>query len=218
MRMFGVAQNITESKRAEASLQLARRHAERSADRTARLQKITAALSEALTPPQVADVLANQGAPAFGAVSSSMMLLSEDGQALELMYSTTPEAITRPYKHFSVSLRVPAADAVRSGQTVWIESREQYLERYPHLADQIHHWGQQAAIATPMVYKDRILGVLTLSFDQVLPYSPEDKDYALTLARQGAQALERARAEDALRDSEDVFVRWSASNGRDHAG
>ncbi|HUE98627.1 MAG TPA: PAS domain S-box protein [Anaerolineales bacterium] len=205
MRMFGVAQNITENKKAEAALQLARRQAEQSADRTARLQKVTAALSEALTPPQVAEVVVNQGAPAFGAVSSSVLQLSEDGQILEIMYSTSPASIIRPYKRFPVSLRVPAADAARSGQPVWIESQQQYLERYPHLADQINLWGQQSGIAIPMEYKGRILGVLTLSFDRVLAYSLEDRDYALTLARQGAQALERARADDALRESEERY-------------
>ncbi|HSL44819.1 MAG TPA: PAS domain S-box protein [Anaerolineales bacterium] len=205
VRMFGVAQNITENKKAEESLQLARRQAEQSADRTARLQKVTAALSDALTPPQVAKVLATQGAPGFGAVSSSMMLLTEDGQSLELMYSTTEESLIRPYRRFSISLHVPAADAVRSGEIVWLESRQQYLERYPHMAEQIELWGRQAAIAAPMVYEDHTLGVLALSFDKVLPYNMEDREYILTLARQGAQALERARAEDALRESEERF-------------
>ncbi|MDQ2693519.1 MAG: PAS domain S-box protein, partial [Chloroflexota bacterium] len=205
VRMFGVAQNITENKKAEESLQLARMQAEQSADRTARLQKVTAALSAALTPPQVAEVLASQGAPGFGAVSSSMMLLSEDGQSLELMHTTTSEVLVRPYQRFPVSLHVPAADAVRSGEIVWIESRRDYLERYPHLAEQIHLWGQQAGIAVPMVYEDRTLGALTMSFDRVLPYNLEDREYVLTLARQGAQALERARAGNALRESEERF-------------
>ncbi len=205
VRMFGVAQNITENKKAEESLQLARRQAEQSADRTARLQKVTAALSAALTPPQVAEVLASQGAPGFGAVSSSMMLLSEDGQSLELMHTTASGALTLPYQRFPVSLAVPAADAVRSGEIVWLESRREYLERYPHLAEQIHLWGQQAGIAVPMVYEDRTLGALTMSFDRVLPYNQEDREYVLTLARQGAQALERARAGDALRESEERF-------------
>jgi signal transduction histidine kinase len=35
--------------------------------------------------------------------------------------------------------------------------------------------------------------VLALSFDRALAFSPEDRDYALTLARLCAQALERAR-------------------------
>ena len=199
------AKDVTERKKAEESLQLARSQAERAADRTARLQKVTATLSGALTPPEVAEVLVTQAAPGFGAVSSSMMLLSEDHQTLEIMYSTASESLTGPYRRFPVSLRVPSSDAVRSGELIWIESRQEYLERYPHLAEQIDRWGQQAALAIPMVYKQSILGVLTLSFDRVLPFDAEDREYALTLARQGAQALERARAENALRESEERF-------------
>jgi PAS domain S-box-containing protein len=193
-------------KRADKALLRARQRAEATADRMARLQKVTSALSETLTTLQVAEIVVDQGAPALGAVSSTIVLLGEDGQTLEILHSTSPESITRPYQRLSISLRVPVADAVRSGQPVWIESRQQYLERYPHLADQINTWGHQAAIAIPMVDKGRTLGVLTLSFDRILAYTPEDQDYILTLARQGAQSLERARAEEALRQSEERFA------------
>lgn len=201
--MFGVSQNVTDRNKAVEELRVARARAERHADRTVRLQKVTAALSEAVSPAQVAEVIVQQGAAAFGAVSSSLMLLSEDGQALELVYSTTDEVLTRPYKSFPISLKVPVADAVRTNQLVWLESQQEYLERYPHLADQIKLWGQQAALSIPMIYKGRIQGVLTLSFDRILTQTVEDEEYALTLARQGAQALERARAEEALRSSEE---------------
>ena len=204
-RMIGVAQNITENKKGEVDLQLARRQAEQSADRTARLQRVTAALSEPLTPLQVAEVVTQQGASALGAVSSSVMLLSGDGQTLEIIYSTSPKSTIHAYNRFPRSLQVPAADAVRSGQFIWLESRQQYLERYPHLTEQINQWGQQAAIALPLSYKESILGVLTLSFDRILPHTVEDEEYVLTLARQCAQAFERAHAEDALRESEERF-------------
>ncbi len=204
-RMFGVAQNINESKKAEEALQLARSLAEQSVDRTARLQKVTAALSETLTPLQIAEVLTKQGASALGAVSSSIMLLSSDGQTLEILYSTSSESLVGTYKQFPVSLQVPVADAARSGKSVWIESQQQFLERYPQLSEHINLWGQQAAIAIPMAYKEHMLGVFALSFDRPLPYNAEDQEYALTLAQQGAQSLDRVRAENALRESEERF-------------
>jgi PAS domain S-box-containing protein len=185
--------DFTERKQAEEQLRLAREYAEQTTDRIARLQKVTAALSEALTPEQVAEVVVNQGVPALGAVSGTMMLITEDGQSLQMVQSAAPESLTRPYKRFSLSLNVPAADAARSGQPVWIESRQQYLERYPHLAEQIVTWGNQAAVAIPMVVEERTLGVMTLSFKKVLPNTSDNLGFALTIARQGGQALERAR-------------------------
>ncbi|HEX2990312.1 MAG TPA: PAS domain S-box protein, partial [Anaerolineales bacterium] len=201
----GTALDITERIHMEEALQSAREHAEQTADRIKRLQKVTASLSDVLTPLQVMQVIVDQGAPSLAAETSTILLLTDDGQKLEIVYSSAKKQLVQPYQSFPISLQVPAADAVRSGQPVWIESRQQYLERYPHMAEQIERWGLEAALAIPMKHKGRTLGVLTLSFDHVLPHSEEDQDYILTLARQAAQSLGRARAEEALRDSEERY-------------
>jgi PAS domain S-box-containing protein len=99
-------------------------------------------------------------------------------QDVELVHPAAPDVITRPFRRFPLSWQVPAAEAVRTGQPIWISSRQDYLERYPHLSE---------------------------SFAHPRHHSLADQEYALTLARQGAQALERARAEEALRLSEARF-------------
>lgn len=192
-KVIGVFSDFTERKQAEEQLRFAREYAEKTADRIARLQKVTEALSGALTPMEVAEALVKQGAPALGAVSGTIMLLSDDGQWLEIVHSATPEALTRPYMRFPVSMNVPAAEAVRLGQPVWIETQQEYLERYPHIANQIIAWGNQTAISIPMEEKGRTLGILALSFKDVLANTPENLGFVQNLARQGAQALERAR-------------------------
>ena len=50
----------------------------RAADRVARLQAVTAALSGALTPAQVAAVVVEQGVAALGARAGSVALLTAD--------------------------------------------------------------------------------------------------------------------------------------------
>jgi hypothetical protein len=107
--------------------------AERVTDRLARLQKVTEALAEAVIPSQVAKIIVDLGVPALGAVSGSVLLLSEDGQTLEMLRSS-PEPVTRQDQRLSLAVDVPATEAVRSGQPIWIESQQQYLDRYPHLA------------------------------------------------------------------------------------
>ena len=205
----GLTRVDMDRRRAEEALQIARSQAEQAADRIARIQQVTAALSEALTPSQVARIVVDQGAPALGAVSGTVMLLAEDGQNLEIVYSASPQPVIQQYQHFSISLSVPAADAARTGDPIWIESRQEYLERYPHLADQINLWNHQSALAIPMFDKGRMLGVLALSFDNILPYTPEDQDYVLTLARQGAQALERARLYEAEQQARQVATEFA---------
>ncbi len=195
----GTAFDITERIQMEEALQLARTQAEKTAYRVTQLQKITAALSQAATTSEIAQMVVEQGTPVVGAVGSSILLVNEESQAMEMMYSSMDEAVVRPFARFPLSLNVPASDAVKSGQPVWIASQEEYIQRYPHLMENIQKWGLEAALAFPMIYKGRVLGALTLSFSQPRPFSLEDQEYLLTLARQAAQAIERARVETALR-------------------
>ena len=55
------------------------------AERIARLQEVTSALSESLTPDQVADVVVHQGIAALGARAGSIALLASDGATLEML-------------------------------------------------------------------------------------------------------------------------------------
>lgn len=205
VRLIGTILDITERKQAEEELKAARARAEETAFRIGQLQKVTASLSEPLTPSQVADVLLKDGIWALGAAVGSVMIISADGQSLEIIYSTAPEAVVKPFLHIPISKNLPATDAARSGRLVWLESREAYLQQYPNLSESINQWSHMSGLAIPMKYKGRIVGVLTASFDHPLPYNAEDEQFALTIARQGAQAFERARAEEALRTSESLY-------------
>ena len=61
----------------------ARAAAETAADRTARLQHVTALLSEAMTAREVADTVVAEGIPALGADSGVVYLVSDDGLRLD---------------------------------------------------------------------------------------------------------------------------------------
>ena len=187
------ASDITKSKRAEKALKLARTRAEQARERMVRLQKVTMALSEAITPAQVAQVIIEQGIPTSNARTGSIMTLSDDGNMLEMLYTSSSEKVVRAFRKFPISSNVPAAEALRSGQPVWIKSQQDYKDRYPHLTEQIKEWGLQAAVAVPLIINDRRFGVLTLSFTHVQEFKSEDRDFIQTLAQQTAQALDRTR-------------------------
>ncbi|MGE5376688.1 MAG: PAS domain S-box protein [Bacteroidota bacterium] len=195
----GTAFDITERVQMEHALRVARTQAENTAYRMTQLQKITAALSQVVTPSEIARMVVEEGAAILGAAAGSIMLLDEETQSLEMMYSSAKESIARPFDRFPLSLEAPASDAVRSGLPIWIGSQAEYVQRYPHLAEHIRNWGYETALAVPMAYKGRLLGTLSLSFKEPRPFSSEDQEYLLTLARQAAQALERARVETTLR-------------------
>ncbi|MGQ0602131.1 MAG: PAS domain S-box protein [Anaerolineales bacterium] len=176
----------------------ARLDAERAAERTARLHALTAALSSALTPLEVADVILNQGRLALGADAGALLLLTQDRSALEVVHSVGfPEAgIAR---QFPLTAPFPAAEAVRTGEPIWIDSFSASAARYPQIAKKRGETGYEAVAYIPLITDRQAIGSLIVSFAAARQFSVEDQAFLLTLARQCAQALERARLYEAER-------------------
>lgn len=186
--------------------QRARAAAERAAARTARLQSVTAALSEALTPAQVAAVIIEQGVSALDAVGGSVVLPTEDGTALEVIDARgyPPEMLNR-WRRFPLDAPVPLSEAVRTATPIWLESRAVRDACYPHLAAAPTQSDHNAWAAIPLVVEGRALGGLGLSFATPRTFDADDRAFMWTLGQQCAQALERARSIEALRRSEERF-------------
>ena len=169
---------------------------ERTAQRIARLQTITAALSEALTPAEVATVVIEQGLAALEASAGSIALLDGDGLNLELLQVIGyPPATIEAWRRFPLTSPAPIAEAVRTGESVFLESEEAMAARMPELLPQRTDQ-HRALAAVPLAVKGRMLGGMGLSFDEPQVFSEEDRAFILAIARQCAQALERARLYD----------------------
>ena len=173
----------------------AREEAERAADRTARLQEMTAALSGAITPAAVAEVIIDQGVVALRAKAGSLALLTEDGGMLELVRAIgyPPEFVER-WRQTPVTTRVAAGAAIRTREPLFLESREALLVRYgapnepvPILPDP----GARAVI--PLIIGQDAIGVLSFLFSAPKSFAADERAFIQTIARQCAQALERAR-------------------------
>jgi GAF domain-containing protein len=80
---------------------------------------------------------------------------------------------------------------------VWLESPRERDERFPDLAGL--EPGVLSMCAVPLLVGDRILGALRFSFDAARLFDADERRFVLTLAAQTAQAMERARALQALR-------------------
>jgi PAS domain S-box-containing protein len=171
----------------------ARRSAERATNDITRIQTVTAELSRARTPAQVVDVIIHHGMAALGASAAAVYALSQDGAALEhLGESGFPEAARLSYARIPMDLPIAATDAARSGEIVWVESNQALLERYPHLAGR-RNTNFEAVICAPLIVDNRIDGVLTFSFAGMRPETLREREFIATLARQCAQALDRAK-------------------------
>jgi signal transduction histidine kinase/ActR/RegA family two-component response regulator len=174
--------------------QLTRQAAERTSDRLARLQAVSSALSQALTPQDVALAVIEQGISSLSAHAGTVVVLDDAGTDLEIVTTKGfPPQVVAGWKSFKVDSPVPLADAVRENRPVLVESFEGYDGRYPMLGPLASVTGSRALIALPLIVKGRTIGAMGLSFPQPQHFNENDRAYMLALAQQCAQALERAR-------------------------
>ncbi len=165
--------------------------AQRTAQRAAQLQKVTAALAEATTPEQVAAVVVSEGVTALGA-SGGGLLIPEDLHRVTVPCSVGygDELISQLLRE-SLDDQLPAVDALRSRRSVWLESREERDLRYPALA--AIEPSAVSMCCLPLLVADRVLGALRFSFDHPRLFGTDERAFVQSLATQTALALERAR-------------------------
>jgi PAS domain S-box-containing protein len=180
--------------------QQARQAAETAADRTARLQSVTAALSQSLNPEQVVEVIVEQSMAVLEAASAMVVLVSEDRTELEIVKAVgyNDESL-ESWRRFSINAAVPLAEAVRTGEPVWMETVAQRVARYPHLAQHYRPYDNSAWMSLPLVFEGRSVGGMSLNFTEYKQLTPEDREFILAISRQCAQAISRAQLYEAER-------------------
>jgi PAS domain S-box-containing protein len=180
--------------------QQAQQTAERAAQRIARLQSITAALSESLTPAQVSEVIVEQGMAALGANYALVALLNERGTELEIVRAVGYEGNqTDGWQRFSIDAAVPLAEAVRTRQPIWGETSGKRAARYPHLAEAYARFNFETWISIPLIVENRAVGGLSMGFTEPQQLNQDDQAFILALAQQCAQAIARSHLYEAER-------------------
>ena len=168
------------------------------ADRAFRFQRATERLTEALTPQQVLDAVLTEGLRAAEARAGAIGVVSEDGTTIELLAQTGyDESVLDEWRRFPVAAELPMSHVVRTGEPLFLASKEERNELFPDLRGR----GEQghALAVLPLVLEGRVLGVIGLSFAQDMDFSVGRRQMKITLARQAALALERARLYEAER-------------------
>ncbi|MBU8899693.1 hypothetical protein DRW03_24970 [Corallococcus sp. H22C18031201] len=164
--------------------------------RTERLQAMTAALSESLTPGQVAEVAARDGALALGAIAGVVMVPVQ-GDAFELAASHGyPSGSLENWRRVSARDKLPMMDAARTGDLVVLGSQEEMATRYPLVASVAQQGAAGAWAAIPLLSGGRSFGVLGLGFSDARVFDASERAFLMTVGRQCAQAMDRARLYD----------------------
>lgn len=185
-----------------ATEQETRKSASVAQERVQQLLDLTAALSRALTPYEVAHVTIDQGLDALGVDGGMVGLLQDDGVSIRIIHSRGfPEAVVERWQEpIPVARPVPLAEAVLRGEPVWIESRDELFQRYPFMAQQ-HPYVSETHASLPLIVGNHTYGVLGLSYNTPGQLDAAGKTYAQTVARLCSQAFERAMLYSRERDA-----------------
>jgi signal transduction histidine kinase len=195
-----------------AAEQGARQTAERSADQLARLQLLTDALSKAITLAQVAEVLTHQSVLAAGANAGVVNLFYPQTQELEIIYTHGfHRSLVERFKRTSVFAPGASPLAAQTKRAVWFHTKEEYLAQFPDLELVPQRQNAEAIAGLPLLYQERLLGVLGLYFSEPRDFHPYEQEFLLTIGRQCAVALERAQlyeAEQTTRHRAEQTATW----------
>ncbi|MDQ1491066.1 MAG: hypothetical protein QOJ23_3580 [Actinomycetota bacterium] len=167
------------------------REAERaSAARLAGLQRVTAELSRAVTIRDVASVALSTARDELGARTGALCLLV--GDELEIIDAVGyPGDVMHHWGRFAVSADLPASDAVRTGQPIYLCSPAERLTRYPVFA--ASPVVDDSAFAMIPLIDDHPIGCLVFGFPEPRDFPPTDEAFLQNLAAQCSAALSRAQ-------------------------
>jgi PAS domain S-box-containing protein len=153
-----------------------------------------AALASALTAREVTDIMQETAARTMGAGLTSVYRIVDDGRFIERI--TDPEDTSRLGGHtrLPIDQNLMIASAFKRRQPVCIESQEELLESYPHIAELIRSEDMQAFGCFPFFGKSHaVTGALYVVLTgERSTFSLPERNLLFACAQIGGQALERA--------------------------
>jgi PAS domain S-box-containing protein len=207
--------DVTAKKLAEESRQAQLRRMER-------LNKITAAIADAVTADQVFEAVVDQVGAAVEASSAALWLV-RDASACLVRAIGYVEPARRAVESMPLERpgAFPIADAIREGKPVWLASQDDLVRGYPHLASIAASDKVYRIACLPISIRGRTTGALGFTFDDSRPIDADDRNLLLLVARYAGQALERLQmleVEQASRERAELLYGLAAAvNGADRA-
>lgn len=185
--------DVTDRRRDDLERERSVERERRAAERTTRLQWVTAALSSTLTAREVAEVLVREASAAVGADRAWVSLVSDDREDIEVAASLGfPPGTTERFGHLAAREARPGADALRDGQARFFASAREQAAAYPHLSRAYREAGNEGGAIVPIPSGRGLLGFIAVAFGEEHAFSEEDRSLLSTIARQCGQAFDRA--------------------------
>lgn len=165
---------------------------EQLADRLARLQQLTGALSRASTVSEVTEAVLSTGVDELAAAEAWVCLLEEGDDWFEVVAEVDAVRSTVDrWRRFPRSAPLPAADALERDELVVWESLEERDRAYPALAG--NPMANEAYIIAPMIVEGVELGAVVLGFESARRIDEAERAFVRAATDQTAQAVRRAQ-------------------------
>ncbi len=163
--------------------------------RLARLQNITAALSNTVTQDEVADSVLREAILALECDSGAVVVAAQAGEHLTLLReSGSLDPVMRSFKYLQPPRSLgPYAEAVDKCHPIYLESFEEMVARYPAFENVSKVASRGAWIFLPLGIAGQAVGALAFGFAGPRTFTLLDRHFADTVSRYCAQALDRVR-------------------------
>ena len=159
------------------------------------LMQLAFALSGAIGPSEVAELVVEQGARQAGADICTLYTLDESGQCLDLLAQRGVAAeVLQTILHISKTEGNPRVlETLSTGVSVWAENEREYDALFPEVA-RLRASGARAKAfwSVPLVVEGHPVGLLGMGFHHEQRFSPDDRRFVETFAKLCAQAVQRA--------------------------
>ncbi|MET8025453.1 SpoIIE family protein phosphatase [Streptomyces avermitilis] len=235
-RIVGIVRDATEELRESEARQEARGRDEVRRQQTNVVQAITAALAHARTVQDVIDVLKDTHGLTYLGATSLVMGLVEAGR-IRLVAEGPAGSFVPGTLVTRIDEKYPMSEVVQTLSPIFIESPEEFADRYPILWPNITDLSITSAAYLPLIVQARPIGAMGLLYNDRRGFTPEERNVLVALGSSIAQSLQRAMFYEQEKDlaqglqqamlprsipsvpGADVAVRYrSAKIGRDIGG
>ena len=188
VRIVGVVVDVTEQVRAVLEIERAR-------ERSMLLQALTAALAKAYTPEEVAEVVVAEGIVSTGAQTGIFVLRESPASDHCLIVRDVGvlDRLGQTERRIPLSTAGPAAECIRTGNTFFLETREEVFGQFPDMVSVFERLGTHALATVPLRIGDTVAGTMSFTFGAPRPLPAEEREFFLALAVEAAKAMERSQ-------------------------